>query len=525
MSSEAQTGREPHGRAPGSLAAPRQPAGRSERSALFTDVESSEDAVGKVFHPHSISVTSPSRGFRGVMTWLGLGPLVMGELDYNVGLDLDCPRINGYHLNMPVRGALRSRADGNDAYITPGRAVVYRRGIAASVQTVSDSTFFMFALKIDGNALENALAALLGREAGEGVAFGPEMDLAAGLYIDGDWVPPTSGATITVVSPNTGEPIGSMPEAQEADTDAAVDAARRASDDRTGWAHTSPQDRAQVLHRFADAIEARKDEFARRVSAQNGMPIAVASQLEAVYPATLLRYYADLAAGQGDDIRDGMFGGRIEVCREPAGVVAAIVPWNFPQTLTSFKVAPALAAGCTIAVKPSPETVLDAFLLAEAAIEAGLPPGVLNIVPAGRQIGAYLVAHRGVDKVGFTGSTAAGPLQGTDNTLARQGRDRRHQATSSIRVNSSGAPNSAIRPERASRRSATAASAVSPSPLAPTPGRSWACAHHTPSSSCSTVYGTCTARTMAADSFEMTLTIVASSRIEKDSTRGSRSGP
>jgi AraC-like DNA-binding protein len=152
----------------------------AERSALFTDVESSEDAVGRVFHPHSISVTSPSRGFRGLMTWAALGPLVMGDLDYNVGLFLDCPQIAGYHLNMPVRGALRSCAGGNDVYTTPGSAVIYRRDIAASVRTVSDSTFYMFALKIDGDALENALAAMLGRDPGDGVAFGPEVDLASG---------------------------------------------------------------------------------------------------------------------------------------------------------------------------------------------------------------------------------------------------------------------------------------------------------------------------------------------------------
>jgi aldehyde dehydrogenase (NAD+) len=228
------------------------------------------------------------------------------------------------------------------------------------------------------------------------------------LYIGGAWVPPSSDKTITVISPNTGTPIGAVPEAQEVDVDAAVQAARRAFDDPAGWAHASPQDRAVALHRFADQIELRKDEFARLVSAQNGMPIAVATRLEAVYPATLMRYFADLAAGQGDDIRAGMFGGQIEVRRDPVGVVAAIVPWNFPQTLASFKVAPALAAGCTVVVKPSPETVLDAYLLADAATAAGLPPGVLSIVPAGREVGAYLVAHRGVDKVGFTGSTAAG---------------------------------------------------------------------------------------------------------------------
>lgn len=228
------------------------------------------------------------------------------------------------------------------------------------------------------------------------------------LYIGGEWVAPSSGATITVTSPNTGETIGSVPDGQEADIDSAVAAARRAFDDPTGWAALEPAERAATLRRFADAVEARKDEFARRVSAQNGMPIAVSAQLEAVYPAVLLHYYADLVENQAEDVRDGLFGGTVRVERAPVGVVAAIVPWNFPQTLASFKFAPALAAGCTVVMKPSPETVLDGQLLAEAAIEAGLPAGVLNIVPGGREVGAHLVAHRGVDKVGFTGSTAAG---------------------------------------------------------------------------------------------------------------------
>jgi aldehyde dehydrogenase (NAD+) len=228
------------------------------------------------------------------------------------------------------------------------------------------------------------------------------------LYIGGRWTAPSSGSRITVTSPNTGEVIGSVPEALEADVDAAVSAARAAFDDPAGWSQAAPTERAAVLRRFADAVEARREAFAAAVSSQNGMPIAVSSQLEAVYPGALLRYYADLAEGQDDDVRAGLFGGTVRVRREPVGVVGAIVPWNFPQTLAFFKIAPALAAGCTLVVKPSPETVLDSVLLAEAAIEAGLPAGVLNIVPGGREIGAHLVAHPGVDKVAFTGSTAAG---------------------------------------------------------------------------------------------------------------------
>ncbi|GAA3980262.1 aldehyde dehydrogenase [Actinomadura viridis] len=225
------------------------------------------------------------------------------------------------------------------------------------------------------------------------------------LLIGDDRVTPANGSTIRVVSPNTEEVIGEVPEAGPADADAAVAAARAAF---PAWRALDPAERAAHLRRFADLIEARKDRFAELVSAQNGMPMAVASRLEALYPALLLRYYADLVADQREEDRQGLLGGTIKVLREPVGVVAAIVPWNFPQTLGFMKIAPALAAGCTVVVKPSPETVLDAFLLARTAIAAGLPPGVLTIVPGGRELGAHLVAHPGVDKVAFTGSTAAG---------------------------------------------------------------------------------------------------------------------
>ncbi|MFF5264283.1 aldehyde dehydrogenase [Actinomadura viridis] len=225
------------------------------------------------------------------------------------------------------------------------------------------------------------------------------------LLIGDDPVTPANGSMISVVSPNTEEVIAEVPEAGPADADAAVAAARAAF---PAWRALAPAERAAHLRRLADLIEARRDRFAELVSAQNGMPMAVASQLEARYPALLLRYYADLVAGQREEDREGLLGGTIKVLREPVGVVAAIVPWNFPQTLGFMKIAPALAAGCTVVVKPSPETVLDAFLLARTAIDAGLPPGVLTIVPGGRELGAHLVAHPGVDKVAFTGSTAAG---------------------------------------------------------------------------------------------------------------------
>jgi aldehyde dehydrogenase (NAD+) len=229
------------------------------------------------------------------------------------------------------------------------------------------------------------------------------------FFIGGEWVRPSSAARIDVTSASTEEAIGSVPEAQEADIDAAVAAARRAFDDPDGWSQQEPAERAAAIERLAVALEARAGEMAQRVSAQNGMPISIATMLEGGFPVVVLRYMAGLVANASfEEERPGHLGGTTIVRREPIGVVGGIVPWNYPQTLAAFKYGPALAAGCTIVLKPSPETVLDAFLLAEAAADAGIPPGVINIVPGGREVGAYLVQHRDVDKVAFTGSTAAG---------------------------------------------------------------------------------------------------------------------
>ncbi|MEV5302795.1 MULTISPECIES: aldehyde dehydrogenase [Amycolatopsis methanolica group] len=236
------------------------------------------------------------------------------------------------------------------------------------------------------------------------------MSLSYGkLYIGGQWVSPHGHDVIPVVSASTEEALGSVPLGVEADVDDAVAAARRAFQDPSGWSSWEPARRAEVMERLADAIDARKDEMVRRISSQNGMPISIAEQLEGAFPSILLRYYANLVReSPAEEKRPGLLGGTTLVRRRPMGVVGAIVPWNFPQALAFFKIAPAMAAGCTVVVKPSPETVLDTFLLAEAVEEAGVPAGVLNFVPGGREVGAYLVSHPGVDKVAFTGSTAAG---------------------------------------------------------------------------------------------------------------------
>ena len=228
------------------------------------------------------------------------------------------------------------------------------------------------------------------------------------FYIGGQWVAPRSARTFSLVNPSTEDPIGTVPEGTREDIDAAVAAARRAFDSGE-WARLSPAERADVMDRFLAAIAKRSAELARAVSIQNGMPVAISEALEAGFGPGVLQYYAALARQLSQrDVRASQMGKETLVERSPIGVAAAIVPWNFPVTLALNKIAPAMAAGCTMVIKPSPGTVLDSYLLAEAAEEAGVPPGVLNWVAADRDAGSYLVSHPGVDKVAFTGSTAAG---------------------------------------------------------------------------------------------------------------------
>lgn len=228
------------------------------------------------------------------------------------------------------------------------------------------------------------------------------------FYIGGEWVAPRSTSVFTLLNASTEEVIGTAPEAGTADVDAAVAAARQAFDQGV-WPGMTVSQRAGIMQAFMAALAKRGDEIARTVSAQNGMPIALSSQLEAQFPLGILQYYAGLADDLGKvDIRPSQAGKETLVERTPIGVAAAIVPWNFPVTLAMNKIAPAMLAGCTMVIKPSPGTVLDSYIVAEAAHEAGVPAGVLNWIAADRDAGAYLVAHPGIDKVAFTGSTSAG---------------------------------------------------------------------------------------------------------------------
>lgn len=225
--------------------------------------------------------------------------------------------------------------------------------------------------------------------------------------IGGQLVDAASAERVNVIGASTGEVIGSVPKSTIADVDRAVGAARRAFNG--GWSQSEPAERAAVLRRFADAIEKRAEIIGRTVSAQNGMPLWLSRQLESAYIAAFLRYYAELAkAQQIEERRRSPLGFDTLVRREPVGVVAGIIPWNFPVLLSMMKIGPALATGCTIVLKPSPGTPLDSYLIAEAAQEAGVPAGVLNWVPGERDVGSYLVAHPGIDKVAFTGSGMAG---------------------------------------------------------------------------------------------------------------------
>ena len=228
------------------------------------------------------------------------------------------------------------------------------------------------------------------------------------FFIGNEWVAPASSRTFEIIGASTGEPIARVPEGVGADVDRAVAAARRAFDE-SDWPTRSPGERAAVMRAFLGALASRAADLAHAVSIQNGMPIALSSLLEAQFSLGVLDYYAGLAEAAGsEDRRASQMGSHTLVERDPIGVVAAIVPWNFPVTLALSKIAPAMAAGCTLVIKPSPGTVLDSYLLAEAALEAGVPPGVLNWVAADREAGAYLVSHPDVDKVAFTGSTTAG---------------------------------------------------------------------------------------------------------------------
>ncbi len=223
-----------------------------------------------------------------------------------------------------------------------------------------------------------------------------------GMYIDGAWRPAAGRDVIEVVNPADEQVVGRVPAGTAADVDAAVRAARTAL---PGWAATPPAERAARLTALRDVLDARKDEIAETVTAELGSPLKFSQAVHAAVPIAVAGSYAELAATYAFEEQVS----NSTVFHEPIGVVGAITPWNYPLHQIVAKVAPALAAGCTVVVKPAEDTPLVAQLFAEAVHEAGLPAGVFNLVTGrGPVAGQALAEHPGVDLVSFTGSTAVG---------------------------------------------------------------------------------------------------------------------
>ena len=226
------------------------------------------------------------------------------------------------------------------------------------------------------------------------------------LFINGEQTEPTGGELHELIEPATGDPLANVAVATEADVDRAVDAARAALDGP--WGKTPPTERSRLLHALADAILANRKELAELESRNVGKAIS-SVKLELGQAVENFRFYASAIASIAG--RSNPFGGSLLFysLKEPVGVAGQIVPWNYPLTMTTWKLAPALAAGCSVVLKPDSATPLTALRMAELAAEVGFPPGALNIVPGpGKTVGAHLVKHPGVDKVAFTGSTATG---------------------------------------------------------------------------------------------------------------------
>jgi aldehyde dehydrogenase (NAD+) len=228
------------------------------------------------------------------------------------------------------------------------------------------------------------------------------------LFIGGEWVDPAGKATIDVISPHSEELVGRTPDGTTADMDRAVAAARTAFDEGD-WSQAAPADRIAVATKFAEIYAARMMELAQVITDEMGSPISFSQLAQTPAPWLMLNSFIGVASEfPWEERRPGTLAPEVLVRHEGVGVVAAIVPWNVPQFVTMAKLAPALLTGCTIIIKPAPETPLDAYLMADLLDEAGIPKGVVSILPAGREVGEHLVRHPGIDKVAFTGSTAAG---------------------------------------------------------------------------------------------------------------------
>jgi len=245
------------------------------------------------------------------------------------------------------------------------------------------------------------------------------------LFINNEWVHSSRGGTIAVEDPSTGLEISRFVDASDADVDRAVAAARAAFDDGR-WSHLPPNKRERIINKLADLMEAHAAEFAELEAIDNGKPVGMAKMIDVPGSIDHLRYMAGWASKLGGEVMDpqGMPRGKVfsYVMREPVGVAAQIIPWNFPLVMATLKISPALAAGCTIILKPAEQTSLTALRLADFIVEAGFPPGVLNVVTGnGHTAGDRLVRHPDVDKIAFTGSTEVGKIinRNATDTLKR----------------------------------------------------------------------------------------------------------
>jgi aldehyde dehydrogenase (NAD+)/betaine-aldehyde dehydrogenase len=227
-----------------------------------------------------------------------------------------------------------------------------------------------------------------------------------GLFINGELTEPSGGEIRKLSEPATGESLARVAVASEADVDRAVEAAQQALGGE--WLKTPPNERSRLLHALADALVANRKELAELEARNVGKAIS-SVKAELAQGVENLRFYASAIASIAG--RSNPIGGSLlfYTLKEPVGVAGQIVPWNYPLMMTTWKLAPALAAGCTVVLKPDSATPLSALRMAELATEVGFPPGVINIVPGpGTMVGAHLVRHPGVDKIAFTGSTATG---------------------------------------------------------------------------------------------------------------------
>ena len=227
------------------------------------------------------------------------------------------------------------------------------------------------------------------------------------LFIGGEWVAPAGPDKIEVISPWTEEVIATVPAGSAEDVDRAVAAARSALT-RGPWPAMSFEERVALVNRLRDLLVGHAEKLAQVITAEMGSPITQSRNIQVPNPVKILEAYVDTARTYPFEEVRRSANGQALVLRQPVGVVAGVVPWNVPLSLTMQKLVPALLTGCTIVLKPSPETPLDAYIVARLLQEAGCPPGVVNIVPAGREVSEYLISHSGVNKVTFTGSSAAG---------------------------------------------------------------------------------------------------------------------